>query len=420
MTTATMETHQGINRQRLFILSCVALTVTSMTFAIRAGMLNNLGSDFGLNKEQLGWIASMAFFGFPAATVLGGLLYNYLGPKKIMYLAFLGHMIGLIMTIFSGGFWGLMISTFFVGFANGSVEAGANPLIADLYHENKTTMLNKFHVWFPGGLVIGGLLSLAIKHFFGSSGSTWQLEIAVIIIPTLIYGWLVFTTKFPDIQEDTTLKTDTWENLKSLINPLFIFMCVLMVFTATTELGPNQMIAVLLQQTESSGLMALVLISTIMAFGRYFAGPLVHAINPVGVLLFSAIVATIGMYLFSIADGQMVYVAAVVFAVGICYFWPTMVGFVSEYLPQTGALGLSVIGGAGMLGSGLIIPIIGGWLDAEEARLAAAGLAEDVVKADAGQNVIIDHIIFFPLIALTFCLLLFAMRKQIASGGNHD
>jgi len=113
-----------MNKQTLFVASCLALTVTSMTFAIRAGILSQLGEDFQLNDTQLGWINSMAFLGFPIATVFGGLLYNSLGPKKLIVVAFFGHLLGLVLTIYATGFWGLLISTFFIGFANGAVEAG--------------------------------------------------------------------------------------------------------------------------------------------------------------------------------------------------------------------------------------------------------------------------------------------------------
>ena len=102
MATTTMTMNEGVRPNRLFLLSCIALCVTAMTFAIRAGMLNDLGAEFSLTKAQLGWTASMAFFGFPAATVIGGLLYNSVGPKKIMVIAFLGHILGLLLTIFAG------------------------------------------------------------------------------------------------------------------------------------------------------------------------------------------------------------------------------------------------------------------------------------------------------------------------------
>jgi len=131
-----------INRNRLFLLSCLSLIVTAMTFAIRAGILTQLSDEFALSDMQLGWVNSMAFLGFPLAMVLFGFLYNKLGPRLIMILAFVGHLLGLVLTIFAGGFLGLLISTFFIGFANGSVEAACNPLVADLYKDQKTKWCN--------------------------------------------------------------------------------------------------------------------------------------------------------------------------------------------------------------------------------------------------------------------------------------
>jgi len=418
MASTTLAMNEGVKPNRLFLLSCIALCVTAMTFAIRAGMLNDLGTEFSLNKAQLGWTASMAFFGFPAATVIGGLLYNSVGPRKIMIIAFLGHIIGLLLTIFAGGFWGLMISTFCVGFANGSVEAACNPMIANMYSDNKTTMLNKFHVWFPGGIVVGSLAALLIKKMFAGGGPTWQIEIGIMLIPTIIYGWMVFTTKFPDVTEDKSELTDTGANFKALISPLFIFMCILMTITATTELGTQQWVGSLLESSGANPLIILAIVTGLMAIGRYFAGPLVHALNPTGVLLFSAVVTTLGVFLLSIATGGMTYLAAIVFAIGVCYFWPTMVGFIAEYMPKTGALGMSIIGGAGMMGLAMWQPVIGGWIDSETAKAEAAGAVGNAVQLAAGQATL-GKILVFPIILILAFGLLFALRKKFTSGVSH-
>src|SRR5690606_8314628 len=147
------------------------------------GILSELMQDFTLTNTQLGWVNGMAFLGFPVAMMFGGLIYNYLGPKKLLAIAFICHVAGLVLTITASGFMTLLLSSFFIGFANGSVEAACNPLITELYHTKKTTMLNKFHVWFPGGIVIGALVSAAMSKM----GLGWQLQIAVMIIPTIIY-----------------------------------------------------------------------------------------------------------------------------------------------------------------------------------------------------------------------------------------
>ncbi|MEL6688419.1 MAG: MFS transporter [Pseudomonadota bacterium] len=419
MVAATEQSYSSdLPAQRLFLLSCIALCVTAMTFAIRAGMLNDLGVEFSLTKEQLGWTAAMAFIGFPAATVIGGLIYNSVGPRLIMIVAFFGHLLGLVLTIFAGGFWGLMISTFLVGFANGAVEAACNPMIAAMYKDNKTTMLNKFHVWFPGGIVVGSLAALAVKALFAGEGRpTWQLEIAVMIVPTLIYGWMVFTTKFPNVQDDRSDETDTGKNIKAMISPLFLLIAALMTVTATTELGTQQWVGSLLESSGANPLVILAIVTGLMAVGRYFAGPLVHALNPTGVLLFSAVVTTIGVYLLSIATGGMTYFAAIVFAIGVCYFWPTMVGFIAEYKADTGALGMSVVGGAGMLGLSMWTPVIGRWIDAATLKAQEAGLDGNAVTLAAGQETL-GKILLFPIV-LTVCFgALYLMRGRFVPSSD--
>jgi MFS family permease len=410
----------GIDRRKLFLLSCIALTVTAMTFSIRAGMLGTLGGEFGLTAKQAGFTAAMAGFGFPVATVFGGLIYNRVGPKMIMIIAFFGHLLGLGLTILSGGFLGLAISTFFIGFANGAVEAGCNPMITKMYDDNKTTMLNKFHVWFPGGLAIGALAAFAIQKLFGGNGRpTWQLEIAIMIIPTLIYGWMVFTTKFPDVVADKSAETNTLHNLKSMISPLFIVIALIMTVTAATELGTNQWVGSLLEASGAVPLVVLALVSIIMALGRYFAGPLVHRLNPIGVLLMSAIVTSLGVFLLSIATGGLTYIAAIVFAVGICYFWPTMIGVIAEYKPETGALGMSIVGGMGMIGFSIFTPVFGGWLDAANSKAVAAGLSGSEIELAAGQETL-GQILYLPLGLILVFGILFAMRKTFTSEAAHD
>jgi len=286
--------------------------------------------------------------------------------------------------------------------------------------KRQTTMLNKFHVWFPGGIVVGSLAALAVKSLFGGEGvKTWQLEIAVMIIPTLIYGWMIFTTKFPNVREDKSDQTDTVKNLMAMITPLFIVMAALMTITATTELGTQQWVGSLLESSGANPLVILAIVTGLMAVGRYFAGPLVHAINPTGVLLFSAVVTTIGVFLLSIATGGMTYIAAIVFAIGICYFWPTMIGFVAEYMPKTGALGMSIVGGAGMLGLFAWTPVIGGWIDAATVKAEASGLTGNAVTLAAGQDTL-GKILVFPIVLTVAFTILFFVRKTFTREAVND
>ena len=394
-----------ISKKILFNASCIALIVTAMTFAIRAGILVELGNDFNLNNTQLGWINSMAFWGFPVATIFGGLLYNYFGPKKLLVAAFLSHLVGLVMTIYADGFTTLLISSFLIGFANGSVEAACNPLIADMYSNNRTTMLNKFHVWFPGGIVIGALAT----NFMNSFGLGWQLKIAIMILPTLIYGYMFFKALFP---KSENIDTDTSNNIKSLFSLLFIFIAICMTLTATTELGTQQWLQPLLEKSGASPMLILAMVTGIMAVGRYFAGPIVHKLNPIGVLFMSAIVSTVAIYMMSIVDGTMLYGASILFAFGVCYFWPTMIGFVSEYMPKTGALGMSLVGGMGMFATGIWNPIIGSWIDTNTQTALDSGLTQDLAEIAAGKATL-GNMTYFPLILIVFFGILFLNRKNL-------
>jgi len=396
---------ENVNKKQLFVAACIALVVTAMTFAIRAGILADLGIQFNLNDTQLGWVNSMAFWGFPLATIFGGLLYNKLGARKLMILAFVSHLVGLVMTIFAGGFVTLLVSSFLIGFANGSVEAACNPLIADMYTNNRTAMLNKFHVWFPGGIVIGALISKFMTDF----GLGWQMQIAIMLVPTLVYGYLFFKQEFPESQH---IETDTSVNIKSLINPLFLFIALCMTLSATSELGVQQWVEKILGGSGVQPMLILAMVTGIMALGRYFAGPLVHRLNPTGVLFMSSIVTTIAIYSLSVMDGPMIYVSAVLFALGVCYFWPTTIGFVSEYLPKTGALGMSLIGGAGMFATGIWQPVIGSWLDKGREAAIASGASADVAEIVAGKTTL-SYMVFFPLALVVLYGILFFMRKKL-------
>jgi putative MFS transporter len=333
-----------------------------------------LGTDFGLTATQLGVINSMFFFGFPISMIIGGLVYHSVGPKIIMMVAVVAHTLGILLTIYSGGYTGLLISTFFIGFGNGCTEAACNPMIADMYVGSKMNkMLSRFHMWFPGGIVLGSLIS----KFMTDAGQPWQAQIWVIMIPTVIYAFLYFGQHFPQPRVEGV--TSLAKNFKAMLTPLYIFIFCCMALTAITEFGPQQWVGLIMAKSGASPMLILALVTGLMAIGRFFAGPIVHKFDQTGVLLGSAVFATIGIYLFSTQTGTSAYVAAIFFAIGVCYFWPTMIGFVAENIPLSGALGMSIVGGVGMLSTSIFQTIIGGWIDAERAEKSAAGLAGDAL-----------------------------------------
>ena len=396
-----------VNTKRLFIASCFALLTTAFAFGIRAGIMNDLVADMSLDDSQLGWINFMGIFGFPIATLIGGPMYNTLGPKNIGNIAFVSHILGITLSIMSSSFTMLFCSTFFISFGNGMVEAAYNPMIAAMYTEKRAVMLNRFHVWFPGGIAIGSVLALLVANM----GGTWQIKLAIMYVPALIYFVMFLGQKFPEAPKETTVSTSG--NLKAIFSsPIYWLMLVCMALTATTELGTQSWVERILHNSGAQPMLVLALVTGLMAVGRLFAGPLIHKLNITGVLLASSVIAAISIFLMSMATGPMVYVAAILFAVGVCYFWPTMISFVAEYLPQTGALGMSLIGGVGMLGLSIFQPIIGGWIEGHRADLTADGLTGEALELAAGQATL-ANIAMIPIILIgAFIVVFFWQKKQ--------
>lgn len=372
----------AIPRQQLFTASCLALLVTSLSFGIRAGILGKLGTEFNLNGSELATIAATAFWGFPLAVVIGGVIVDIIGMKRLLVMAFIFHLAGIVLTIASTGYWSLFLSTLLIGIANGTVEAACNPLVASLFTENKTTKLNHFHLWFPGGIFIGTL----IVYFLNKLGVSWQMEVGIMLIPTLIYGYLFSKLKFP-VTERVAAGVSHLSMYKSLFNWLFLFMLICMFGTAITELFTAQWIDVLLKNVTNNAILILTLDTGVMVVGRAFAGPIVKQFSPQGVLLMSTILATLGLYLLGHTTGSMIFVGALVFGMGVCYFWPTMLGFVSENLPKTGAVGMNLMGGVGMFAVALYTIMMGKHYDALVASKLPAGADLSVYsKAPAGSE----------------------------------
>jgi len=401
---------KSINKSRLFIGSCLALLVTSLTFAMRAKIEEvfgpvSEGGIFGLSKESIGWAFGPAFWGFTVAMVVGGFLIDVVKTKAVVWAAFFLHLIGAIAFIMAHDKETLFIANVFIGLGNGCVEAAFNPLITTLFPNNKTTMLNRFHVWFPGGIVVGSLLAYFMMDTMHIG---WQIYVGVLFIPLAIYGFLFFKQLIPETErvssgvsyKEMLLATgapatiiasitlmillaidiihlpEGWMYLaliggivvisaiEALVvrktSMIFPIMFTLMLLTSSTELVTTQWVNALLAGVGVSQMLMLALITGIMAVGRFFAGGLVHRLNPVGVLLLSAVFSAIGIYALSLVNTPiLIIVASVLFAIGVTYFWPTMIGFVAEYIPKSGALGMSLMGGAGMVSVAMFLPVMG-------------------------------------------------------------
>jgi len=397
----------NLNPHRLFRASCFALIVTAMSFALRGGAAASWAAEFHLTNEQVGWINGTAFWGFTLAMLLGGPLCDALGMAFIARFAFIGHLAGILLTIFAWDYWSLYVGTLIFGIANGSVEAACNPLITTLFPDDKTTKLNRFHVWFPGGIVIGGLLAFALTKF----GLGWKAQFACMLLPLGIYGAQFWGQSFPKT-ERVQQGVSTSAMFAACLNPFFIIMVGCMLLTAATELGPNQWIPNILSNAGVSGILVLVWITGIMAVGRSFAGVFVHRIAPEGMLLCSAAISAFGLYTLSISSGPMLFAAATVFAVGVCFFWPTMLGYVSERFPKTGALGLAIMGGAGMLSVSLVLPVMGRIYDSGiAARIVPGGKVTSAIEAAAGLQTL-GRVALLPCSLLVIFSLLFFLQRN--------
>jgi len=352
----------------------MALIATAVTFAIRGDVLGDLRETFQLSNEDLGKAAGAWAYGFTLSIFIGGQLVDLLGMKRIVVFAFLMHVLGVALTILANGFWMLFAGTLCVGLGNGLVEAFINPLTATIYPDRKTEKLNLLHVWFPGGIVIGGLAAFALAML----KFNWQVRMGFILVPTLAYGALFLGQEFPPT-ERVAQGVSTAGMYKAVLRPLFLVLLFCMILTASTELATNQWIAYILSSTAgmaAGGILVLVWINGLMAIGRWFAGPIVHRLSPIGLLIGSATVSAIGLVGLSLANSPPTAIAAAtVFAIGICYFWPTMLGVTSERFPDGGALALAIIGGTGTLSAAIFTWILGGLYDRAGPRMALRYMA---------------------------------------------
>lgn len=368
-----------IRKTQLFNASCVALVVTALAFATRGGFISAWETEFSLTKTEVGWIVGTAFWGFTVAMVFGGPLVDIIGIGRIISIAFVCHVAGIVMTIMATGFWTLFISTLLIGIANGSVEAACNPLITSMYTGEKTRRLNRFHAWFPTGIVIGGL----VVYLFNNVGLTdWRYAMAIMLLPTLWYGFMFLNKQFPPT-ERVASGYSYREMLKACVSPLFIFMALSMILTAGTELGTNQWISALLENASKNPILLLVWISGIMALARQFGGTLIHNMKPTVVLLSSSILAFAGCLLMGYTSGAMVFASAGIFALGVAFFWPSMLGFVSENIPASGALGLAIMGGIGFFGGAMAQIALGAIFESQTIAAVPAGQAAEIIRTAA-------------------------------------
>jgi MFS family permease len=406
-----------MNPRRLFVASCLALITSAFSFQIRQDISDPLGAAFSLTKEQVGGVMGAAFLGMALAMLIFAGLCDILGMGRVLFLAWVCHLVGILGTIFAGdiagqefvqkavahlpgtyptSYWVLWIATFLVGSGNGLVEIAINPLAATLYPTEKTHYLNILHAWWPGGLIISGLLAqFAITpDRVGPKPlgfQIWQVKMGLLLVPLAVYGLMAIGQRFPQT-ERVAAKVSTGQMFLQALRPMFLLWAFCMMLTACTELGPNQwQESVLTRTAHVSGTLIFVYTSGLMFVMRFFAGPLAHALSPVGMLTTSAALAAGGLYWLSYADNPvMAFAAATVFGVGIAYFWPTMLGVTAERFPKGGALLLGLMGSVGNLAISQALPQMGAIYDSYSVHALLTEnpkLQEQKVRDDQGNEV---------------------------------
>ena len=191
------------HRKRLFLGICLALIPTGASFALVSNILVPLKQQFILTNYQVGLIGGAALWGMALSLLIMGPLLEGFGLKTGARLAFAGHLIGLTMMISAASrvgdpsaFWILMAGAAILAAGNGMIEVTGNPLVAALFPDQKTKYLNRFHAFFPIGIVLGGIVGFLLATY-GGKFANWPYQIGVIYLPIFVYGWLVLPREFP-------------------------------------------------------------------------------------------------------------------------------------------------------------------------------------------------------------------------------
>jgi MFS family permease len=363
-----------MNSSRLFVASCISLVTTSMVFAIRGDIEPAMSGAFQLSAQQMGLIWSPAFWAFTIAILVSGALVDVVGMRVLHILSAVGYLAGVALVLLAPyptapvasifdttGTTMLYVGFFTMGLSQGLVEGVINPLVATLYAE-KTKKLNMLHAWWPGGLIIGGLLAYALTGL----GASWQIKLSLILIPAAIYLVMAVAETYPRT-ERVASNVSTGDMWREAGRPIFLLLFICMWMTAAVELGPDQWFpSVMSSLTGIQGILFLVYTAGLMFILRtYFAG-IAHA-SPIGTLVVCAVLSAVGLYwLGSLQPGVspvIAFAAATIFGIGKTYFWPTMLGVTAEQFPRGGALLLSLMGGAGMLSVAVVLPMMGARID---------------------------------------------------------
>lgn len=415
-----------VNTKFLFVACFIALIATSFAFVTRFAVLADWGRQFNLTSTQMGEIGGAGVWPFAISIILFSLVIDRIGYGTAMVFAFVCHVTYGILATFIAPRVGhqtayslLYVASVILALGNGTVEAVINPAVATMFRREKTKWLNILHAGWPAGLVIAGIMTMVLDK---TGVTDWRVKVGLIFLPAVVYGVMLLGQKWP-VQERVAAgisylgMLQEFGILASLLvipivmrqvatvvhlpvpyevaldlilivgfgalvrgalgSPMLFVLMLIMMPLATTEIGTDGWITALMEKAMAAihlpAVTVLVYTSFIMMVLRFCAGPIVHRLKPLGLLALSATIAAIGLFGLSRATGAAILAVATLYGIGKTFFWPTMLGIVSEQCPRGGALTLNAVGGMGMLAVGVLgMPFIGWLQDTAATRELAA------------------------------------------------
>lgn len=450
---SAVENRQSKGDQILFWGCFIALITTSFAFFSRMYLCDvRFGADFGISKVTVGELKGAGVWPFAISIILFSLIIDRIGYRFAMLFSFVCYVIYMIMACLAYGsiqgvtdpetlkaaqaegynllYWGSIV----LALGNGTVEAFINPVVATMFSREKTKWLNILHAGWPGGLVIGGLITVAMADT--AATGDWRMVLGVIAIPAVIFLAMLIKAEFPVSEREQAGVTyremlAEFGGFGALIGfglifaqlgqvlgfglgvviglaavvtvafgaytrnvgrPVMAFLIIIMMPLATTEIGTDGWISGLMEHPmKEAGYnpgWVLIYTSAIMMVLRFFAGPIVHKLSPIGLLVISSILAIVGLFALSRCGSSglgIIFAAATLYGFGKTFFWPTMLGITAEQCPKGGALTLNAISGIGMIAVGVLgFPYIG----ALQEKTASSVLQES--DAATAQAVLVD------------------------------
>jgi MFS family permease len=371
-----------MKKPQLFVASCLSIATASMVFAIRGDVAGPLSQSFHITNEQMGLVFSPAFWAFTIAIFISGNLVDVVGMRQLHILSALGFVGGVALVVLAPhptapvaslfdhtGTTLLYAGFFLLGLSHGLVEGVINPLMASLYPDEKTRRITSVHAWWPAGLIIGGLLAVALSNL----GIAWQLKLCLILVPAVVYLLMALSLQYPKTERAMS-NVSTGDMWKQAMRPLFLVLWVCMWMTAATEMGPDQWfprvmgeLVPQLSPEAGRGVLFLVYTGGLMFVLRMWGSNVTHK-SPIVTMIVSALLSAVGLYWLGALDSNssaaVALTAATLFGIGKTFLWPTMIGITAEQFPRGGALLLSLMGGTGLLSVAIVLPIMGARMDA--------------------------------------------------------